>query len=105
MSCPDCSSHKGRTRESGHDSDGRRLRAKECMDCGTRYTTIEVTVPPPGSLYVLSAYRKWRNRMDMRRRRGYHGGLGGQPLRPEPVVDVRVRVRAGTLPQADRRAL
>ena len=94
MSCPDCSSHKSRTRESGHDSEGRRLRAKVC-ECGTRYTTIEVTVPPPGSLYVLSAYRKWRNRMGMRRRRGYQGGLGGAPLRPEPVVDVVIKVRKG----------
>ena len=95
MSCPDCASHQSRTRESGYDSEGRRLRAKVCGDCGARYTTIEVTVPRPGSLYVLSAYRKWRNRMAMRQRRGYHGGLGGPPLRPEPVVDVKVRVRRG----------
>lgn len=92
MSCPDCSSHRARTRESGHDAEGRRLRYKVCLDCGGRFTTIEVTVPH--SLYVLSAYRKYRNRMTMRARRGYHGTRGGPPLKPEPVIDVTVKVRA-----------
>ena len=92
--CPECQSHRNRTRESGYDSEGRRLRAKVCSDCGHRFSTIEVTLPPSQSLYVLSAFRKWRNRMDMRARRGYHGpGLGGPPLKPEPVVEVKVNVR------------
>ncbi len=93
MSCPECESHQSRTRESGYDAEGRRLRSKVCIECGARYSTIEVTIPAPGSLYVLDAYRKYRNRMTMRARRGYHGGIGGAPLRPEPVVNVKIKVR------------
>lgn len=92
MSCPACESHRARTRQSGHDSEGRRLRYKACEDCGTRYTTIEVTVPY--SLHVLDGHLKQRNRMAERVRRGYHGTKGGPPLKPEPVIDVVVKVRA-----------
>lgn len=93
MSCPECQSTRARTRETGLDAEGRKLRLKVCQDCSTRYTTLEVTMPPPLSLYVLSPFRKWRNRMEWRRKRGYHGGIGGQPLKPEPEVKVTLHVR------------
>ena len=93
MSCPDCESTRSRTRETGFDAAGRKLRVKVCEDCGIRYTTLEVTLPRHLSLYVLSPFRKWRNRMELRRRRGYHGTAGGPPLKPEPVIDVTIRVR------------
>jgi hypothetical protein len=93
--CPNCGGSTSRVRTRGHDFDGRYLRYRQCDDCGTFFSTVEAAIPPPGSLYVLDSYRKWRNRMDMRRRRGYHGpGLGGPPLKPEPKLKVKVRVVA-----------
>jgi transcriptional regulator NrdR family protein len=94
VSCPECDGVKSRTRETGYDADGRRLRLKVCADCGTRYTTLEVTMPPEASLYVLAPLRKYRNRMAQRRKRGYQGGLGGAPLKPEPIIEVKVKVKA-----------
>lgn len=95
--CPACSSHRRRVRMTSVDVEGRKLRYGTCLDCGRRYTTVEVTVPDPHSLFTLSGLRKEQNRQRERRRRGYHGpGLGGPPLKPEPVLDISVRVRSLT---------
>jgi hypothetical protein len=51
-------------------------------------------MPPEASLYVLAPLRKYRNRMAQRRKRGYQGGLGGAPLKPEPIIEVKVKVKA-----------
>lgn len=92
--CPECESTRTRTRTRGTDADGRPLRYRQCLDCEVYFSTVEAVIPPPASLYVLDAHRKWRNRMDMRRRRGYHGpGLGGPPLKPEPRLEVIVKLR------------
>ncbi len=75
------------------DAESRKLRYGTCLDCGRRYSTVEVTVPDPHSLFTLSGIRKTHNRMQMRKRRGYHGTRGGAPIKPEPVLDVEVKVR------------
>lgn len=88
--CPDCESSRRRVRMTGVDSEGRKMRYGICLDCTRRYTTVEVTVPDPHSLFTLSALRKEQNRLSERQRRGYHGGIGGPPLKPEPVLRVTV---------------
>jgi hypothetical protein len=91
--CPKCGGSKSRVRTRGHDAEGRYLRYRQCKDCDSYYSSVEAVIPPPGSLYVLDGFRKYRNRMEMRRRRGYHGpGLGGPPIKPEPRLLVSVRV-------------
>lgn len=90
--CPECGGIRSRTRESGHDLDGRRIRYRVCETCQAKFCTLEVTLPPSVSFHVINAYRKWRNRMAMRRKRGYQGGLGGHPLKPEPHLIVSVKM-------------
>lgn len=92
--CRKCGSVNTRSRERMYSASGDVLRWRACRDCQHRFGTIEVDLPDGVTPFLLSQMRKYTNRMRVRSRRGYHGGLGGAPLKPEPVVYVTVRVRA-----------
>lgn len=89
--CPDCGSIAVRCMLTGADEDDRPLRLRRCEECGHRFTTVEVLAP--ASIYRLDVHRKLRNRMRMRERRGYHGGVSGAKAKPMPRLVVSVSLR------------
>jgi transcriptional regulator NrdR family protein len=92
--CPECGGRQRRVRFTTYDSEGRKLRYGVCLTCGRRYSTVEVTIPDPHSVFTLSGLRKEQNRLAQRQRRGFHATGSGPRLKPEPILDVRVQVRS-----------
>jgi hypothetical protein len=77
----------------GRDVEGRKLRDYRCLDCSTRFGTVEVVTPM--RLYRLDPYRRYRNRLSNRRLKGFRPhveGGPGQPPRAERRLIVSVKV-------------
>jgi hypothetical protein len=87
--CPACGSVKVRCLKYGATDDDMPVRLRRCDECGGKFTTVEVISPV--TFYRLDSARKWSNRMRMRERRGYAGGLGPKG-KPAPLLRVKVSV-------------
>ncbi len=64
------------------------VRGRQCRQCGTMFTTIEVPVDLP--FYRLNVKGREENRLRMRRKRGYVGTHHSAIDPPRVVVEVHV---------------
>lgn len=56
--CPECGTVDDRVVDSRVSDDGRRFRRRECLDCGARWNTWEVTQEEMGELCRVQVFEK-----------------------------------------------
>ena len=97
VECPSCESILTRSRGGGRSVDNHRLRRRVCADCSLIFTTVEVPVlyddGTPVPISALDDEHRYRNRMEQRRRVGYHGTRAGRHSYEESARLI-VRVKA-----------
>lgn len=56
--CPECGSLNTPVKNTGHDEDGRTIRARRCKQCNHLFGTVEVILPPEFAFSKTDTYRE-----------------------------------------------